>query len=107
MKIWKRIMAVSLLTFLCFLMSGSVMKLNAATEQDIVPYAFRDSLPVQYEVWYSYALGAEYRNYVYKDFNYVNGYNRTDTLVQKIELSPLDYEFYSKAELWKVSYSFY
>lgn len=107
MKLIKKIAACICIVSLCLLMNGSLATVSAATSNDFMPYAIRDSLPVQYEIWYSYKLGQEYRNYVYRDFTYANGYNRTDTLQGNIELTPLEYEFYSKAQLWKVSYSFY
>ena len=106
MKWIKKIAACICIVCLCMLMNHSLATVSAASSNDIMPYAFRDSLPIQYEIWYSYSEGTEYRNYVYRDFTYVNGYNRTDTLQGNIELTPLEYEFYSKAQLWKVSYSY-
>ena len=105
MKWIKKIAACICIVCLCMLMNHSLATVSAASSNDIMPYAFRDSLPIQYEIWHSYSEGTEYRNYVYRDFTYVNGYNRTDTLQGNIELTPLEYEFYSNAQLWKVSYS--
>lgn len=107
MKILKTMLMVISISFLCVIFNQSLLTVSAAGGNGIVPLSYRDSLPVQYEIWYSHKQGPEYRNYVYRDYTYANGYNRTDTLVGNIELSPLDYDFYSKAELWKVSYSFY
>lgn len=107
MKIFKKSIILLTLSFLCITLNCSHAKVSAASNIDIAPYSIRDSLPIKYEIWYSYKQGAEYRNYVYRDFTYANGYERTDTYGGRIELTPLDYEFYSKAELWTVSYSFH
>lgn len=78
-----------------------------AEEVQITPYAYRDSLLVSYEVWESYNMGTEYRNRQYRDFTYVNGYRRTDHNEGRMELSPLEYEFYASAYRWTVTYEFY
>ena len=64
------------------------------SEPEIAPFAFRITLPVQYEIWYSYKLGTEYRNYVYRDFTYVNGYKVAKRTYEKLHLTTLEYEFY-------------
>lgn len=88
-------------------MTTTFVKASEKVSNEILPYAYRESLPIRYEVWYSHNLGAEYRNYVYRDYTFANGYNRKDVYGGTIELTPLEYEFYSKAELWTVEYSFY
>lgn len=103
----KKLLIIFIISFLCVTLNSSLSQVLAAPSTEIIPYAYREPLPIQYEIWYSYHEGEERRNYVYRDYTFLNGYNRTDTLVGNLDLSPLEYEFYSKAQLWKVSYSFY
>ncbi|MDD4850382.1 MAG: hypothetical protein PHO10_06745 [Gemmiger sp.] len=100
-------------TFVCVLafclsmvLSSQLTTVYASSSAEIVPYAHRESLPTQYEVWTSYMQGTEYKNYVYRDFTYANGYTTTERY-ERMELTPLEYEFYSGAVRWHVSYSFY
>ncbi len=74
MKWIKKTTACICIVCLCMLMNHSLTTVSAASSNDIVPYAIRDSLPIQYEIWYSYSEGAEYRNYVYRDFTYATLY---------------------------------
>lgn len=106
-KIIKRVI---ILAFLCAIGIGfgkSFPSLAVANKESIMPYAYREPLPIQYEVWYSYHLGSEYKNYVYREYTFLNGFNRTNHYQGRIDLTPLELEFYSKAELWTVSYTFY
>lgn len=80
---------------------GIVSASAAASQNDPQPYAYRN------EVWRSYAYGDELRNYVYQTFTYLNGYTSTDHNMGRIELTPLQYEFYEGAWLHKISYNFH
>lgn len=100
----KRILFAFLVTVFC---ASSALSVSAAADDTIQPFSYREELPVQYEVWYSYAYHEEERNFVYRTFTYPNGFNRTDSLKGNLELTPLQYEFYKYAQVWEVNYNFY
>lgn len=102
----KKVVCVIML-FLGLMLNYSLNETLASEEPDIETYSFRETLPVKYEIWYSMSLGPERRNEQYRDYTFQNGYKSTDSLVGNIELTPLQSTFYSKAELWKVTYTFY
>ena len=106
-KILKKVLVLMLVCTLSVGLTTSFAMASENVDNGSSTYAYRDSLPIQYEIWYSYKLGTEYRNYVYRDYTFLNGYNRRDVYGGTIELTPLQLEFYSKAELWRVEYSFY
>lgn len=95
------------MAFSCIILNASLTEALDSNTAEIQPCAYVEKLPIKYEIWYSYSYGAEYRNYQYRQYTFQNGYNRTDRLEGKIELTPLQYEFYEKAQLWTVRYSFY
>lgn len=102
-------MVCVVMMFLSLMLNYSLNEtlVSASRGTGIETYAYKESLPIKYEIWYSYMYGAERRNEQYKDYTFQNGYNSTNTLVGRIQLTPLQYEFYSKAESWKVTYTFY
>lgn len=100
--------AISLaMVFSCIILNISLTDALASDDVEIQPCVYVETLPIKYEIWYSYSYGAEYRNYQYREYTFQNGYNRTDSLEGRIELTPLQYVFYEKAQLWTVRYSFY
>lgn len=69
--------------------------------------SYYERLPIQYEEWYDKVLACEvYKNYKYKDFLFPHGYTSTETRT-KIDLTPLEYEFYDYAWLVTITYDFY
>lgn len=94
---------VAFLFTACVALSASA---TAASDVFIQPYAYREELPVSYEIWYSYRYHEEERHFVYKPFTYLNGYHRSETF-EKMELTPLEYEFYAWAKKVTIHYSFY
>lgn len=80
---------------------------NDDVYNDFGLYLYQDTLPVYYEKWYPLTYGGiEYKNYRYQDFRFINGYASAET-VTRILLSPLMYQFYSRADAVTVTYSFY
>lgn len=95
-----------LVAFLCTTCAALSALAADASDTFIQPCAYREELPVSYEVWYSYRYHEEERNFVYKPFTYLNGYYRSETS-ENMELTPLEYEFYAWAKKITVHYSFY
>lgn len=92
---------------LCLNFSFVALAQSDDEDSDFGLYLYQDTLPVYYEKWYpSYYVGIEYKNYRYQDFRFKNGYTASET-VTRILLSPLMYEFYSRADAVTVTYSLY
>ncbi|WP_370828209.1 hypothetical protein [Fournierella massiliensis] len=109
MNKWIKKTCAFIATFLlCSVFVNGYAPVLALYSYEVIPArAFRETLPIRYEKWYSYKLGVEERNFTYRDFTFVNGYTKTEKMTERIQLTPLDYEFYEKAEVWEIEYHFY
>ena len=116
-KFIQTIFAFMALAFTFSILTPTAIAANIQVETPVIienglARSYMETLPIQYEIWDDKTISDSgksaktYKNYVYKDFHFVHGYTSTETM-ERLEMKPIDTEFYEKAYLVTITYEFY